>query len=202
MEDRKRSAGGREGAKVYFGMSVSLDGFINGPDGDLSWHKVDDELFSHFIEIDRRTGWHVYGRGLYETMQYWETFREEDAPPGDTLMAEYARIWEELPKLVVSRTLESVSGNARLLAGDLADAIVELKKTSEGDISVGGASLAGSLAQLGLIDEYHRYVTPVVIGDGTPFFHPRIDPFELELLETQTFGSGVLLERYRPLTAQ
>lgn len=196
----RRAGRGDPSPKVYFSMSVSADGFINGPDGEIDWHRVDDELFEHFIELDREAGWHVYGRRLYETMTYWETAEEEAVPLDPSLVREYARVWRAIPKLVVSNTLDSVGGDARLLEGDLGEAIRGLKSRSSGDISVGGATLAGSLTRLGLVDEFRRYVMPVVVGAGTPYFSPGIGRLDLELVETRRFGSGVVLERYRALS--
>lgn len=182
---------------VYFAMSVSVDGFVNGPDGGLDWHRVDDELFEHFLELDRRAGWHVYGRRLYETMKFWESPEEEAVPVAPELAREYGRVWRAMPKLVVSSTLGSVSGNAELLEGELGAAVADLRSRSTGDISVGGPTLAGALARLGLVDEFRRYVVPAVTGGGTPYFRDDVGRLELELVETHRFGSGVVLERHR-----
>lgn len=191
----RESADAKE-PRVLFGMSVSLDGYINGPKGELDWHRVDDELFEHFIDLDRSIAWHVYGRRLYETMQYWEQIDLDSVPDEDRLTREYTDVWRNLSKIVISRTLESVSEGVELYRGSLTELITRLKATKKGDISVGGAVLAGAVAAAGLLDEYHRYVTPVVLGGGTPYFSPETPRHDLELLEVQTFRSGVILERY------
>lgn len=187
---------------VYFDMSVSLDGYVNDQDGSLDWHRVDNELFRHFIENDRKTGWHIYGRKLYEAMRFWETALENPDVAEmmkDEQMQTYARIWNGKPKLVVSRTLSEVSGNAELLRGDLKEAVNAIKAKSTGDISVGGPTLAATLAKLGLVDEFRLYITPVVTGGGTPFFQPELAGLTLEAIENRTFPNGVVMVRFRCL---
>jgi dihydrofolate reductase len=179
---------------VTFSMSVSLDGYVNDSDGEIDWHRVDDELHRHFNDLDREVSCHVYGRRLYETMRVWETLGDE--PDATEPMREYARIWQEIPKYVVSNTLSSVPEGFELLGGGLEDELETLKRRYDGAISVGGATLAGSLMELGLVDELRRYVVPVVIGGGTPYFTGDIDRLECTLLETRTFDIGVVLERY------
>ena len=133
----------------------------------------------------------MLGRRLYEVMAYWETAEEQD-PSG----LEFARIWKELPKVVFSKTLETVEGNTRLSNGDPVEEVRALKEGSRGDIAVGGATLASTLTAHGLIDEYRLFTTPVVVGGGKAFFagDTRMD---LKLVETRTFGSGVVYLRYR-----
>lgn len=181
-------------SKVSFGMSVSLDGYVNDQDGGIDWHRVSDELHRHFNDLDREIGCHVYGRRLYETMLFWETFDEN--PDADETMLEYAHIWQGIPKYVVSRTLSSVPDGFQLLDGSLEDDLEALKRTHDGEISVGGPTLAGALTKLGLVDEFRRYVVPVVLGGGTPYFTDDVDHLELTLLETRTFDNGVILEHY------
>jgi dihydrofolate reductase len=176
---------------VIYSMGVSLDGFIAGPDGDFDWAAPDDELHRFHNEQTRELDAHLMGRRLYETMVFWET-ADQDPDLGQT-GREFAAIWQALPKIVFSTTLESVEGdNARLAEGSLADEIAQL----DGYVSVGGAGLAAAAMKLGLIDEYGLFVNPIVAGGGTPFFppHHRID---LELVETRTFGSRVTYLRYR-----
>jgi dihydrofolate reductase len=176
--------------KVIFSMSVSLDGYIAGPDGDFDWAAPDAELHRFHNEQTREIGAHLLGRRLYETMVYWET-AEEDPELGET-EREFAQIWQPLPKIVFSTTLEAVEGNARLATKSLADEIAEL----DGDVAVGGAGLAAAATELDLIDEYGLFVNPVVVGGGTPFFPPN-HHIDLELVETRTFGSRVTYLRYR-----
>jgi dihydrofolate reductase len=180
---------------VIYSMSVSLDGFIAGPDGDIGWTAPDEELFRFHVQQTREIGAHLCGRGLYEAMLPWETpetwWSDPDAP-------EFARIWKAIPKVVFSTTLREVQGNARLASDDVAGEVAKLKAApGEGVIGVGGAGLAATLIKLDLIDEYRLFVKPVVLGAGTPYF-PELDRgIELELVETRTFGSPVAYLRYR-----
>jgi dihydrofolate reductase len=175
---------------VIYSMGVSLDGYIAGPDGDFDWAAPDDELHRFHNEQTGALSAHLLGRRLYETMVYWET-ADQDPELGET-GREFARIWQALPKIVFSSTLEAVEGNARLATGSLADEIAQL----DGDIAVGGAGLAAAATLQGLIDEYGLFVNPVVVGGGTPFFPPN-HHIDLELVETWTFGSRVTYLRYR-----
>lgn len=179
---------------VTFSMSVSLDGYVNDRNRGIDWHRVDDEFHRHFNDLDREVSCHVYGRRLYETMRVWETLGED--PEADDVMREYSRIWQEIPKYVVSNTLSSVPEGYELLDGDLEDDIEAVKRTHGGEISVGGATLAGALMERDLVDELRRYVVPVVLGGGTPYFTTDVGPLELTLLETHTFDNEVVLERY------
>ena len=178
--------------KLIFSMSVSLDGFIAGPGGEIDWGAPDEELHRFHNEQTRELGAHLLGRRLYETMLYWET---ADAKPGSA-EHEFARIWLDLPKIVFSSTLEEVEGNARLARGGLAEEVERLKQEPGKDIGIGGAGLASSMMELGLIDEYRLFVSPVVLGGGTPYFPPLDDRIKLELVETRTFGSRVVYVRY------
>ena len=203
MNSNKTSGGsgraGGTGPVVYFDMSVSLDGYVNDKTGGLQWHRVDGELFRHFIDNDRENGGHIYGRKLYESMLFWETaFENPDAAEvmKDEQMQEYTRIWKSIPKLVVSRTLTEVTGNAELVNADLKSAVESFKAQSTGNISVGGPTLAASLARLGLVDEFRLYITPVVIGGGTPFFLPELAGLELDPIESRQFANGVTMLRY------
>jgi dihydrofolate reductase len=178
---------------LIYSMSVSLDGFIAGPGGEFGWSVPDDELHRFHNERVRELGAHLLGRRLYETMVYWET---DDPSWGDT-QREFAAIWRGLPKVVFSTTLREVEGNTRLATGSPAEELARLKDSVDGDIAVGGAGLAATLAQQDLIDDYQLFVNPVVVGGGTRFFPPLDHLIELELVETRTFGSGVIYERYR-----
>jgi dihydrofolate reductase len=180
---------------LIFSMAVSLDGYIAGPDGEGGWAAPGEELHRFHNDQTRELGLHLLGRHLYEVMSYWET-AEERNPSAPQHELEFARIWKALPKIVYSKTLETVEGNARLSRGDPVAEVRELKEQSGADIAVGGASLASTLTAAGLIDEYRLFATPVVLGGGRPFFagDTRIDA---ELVETRTFGSGVVYLRYR-----
>jgi dihydrofolate reductase len=180
---------------LIFSMSVSLDGFIAAPGGEIDWSVPDDELFRFHIEQTRELGGHLLGRRLYETMVYWETAEEQ--PSLAEPEREFARIWKELPKVVFSSTLEEVEGKARLASGGLAEEVAKLKEEPGKDIGIGGAGLAASAMKLDLIDEYRLFVSPVVLGGGTPYFPPLDERIKLELVETQAFGSRVVYVRCR-----
>jgi dihydrofolate reductase len=156
---------------VTYSMGISLDGYIVGPDGDFGWTAPDEDVFRFVTEEIRDVGVHLLGRRLYETMLYWETADQD--PSLDESMFQWAAIWKALPKVVFSTTLSAVQGNARLACGGLAEEIERLRaEPGDGDIAIGGATLAAEAAALGLIDEYRPRVCPVLVGGGIPFF-PR-----------------------------
>jgi dihydrofolate reductase len=181
--------------KLIYSMGVSLDGFIAGPDGEIDWSAPDEELHRFHNQQTRELGAHLCGRRLYEVMSYWET-AAEDPSLGEPEL-EFARIWKDLPKLVFSKTLEKVEGNARLVRDGAAEEVAKLKEQPGKDLAVGGAGLASTFMKLGMIDEYRLFVSPVVLGGGTPFFPALEKPIDLELVETRTFGSRVVYVRYR-----
>jgi dihydrofolate reductase len=180
--------------RVIYSMGVSLDGFIAGPRGEIEWTAPDAELHRFHNEQVRELGAHLCGRGLYETMLVWETAQ---APAAEPYMLEFGEIWRALPKLVFSRTLDRVEGNARIARDELAFELQALRREVAGDIAVGGAGVAAELVQLGEIDEYRPFVHPVVLGGGTPYLPPLARRLELELLEQRAFSSGVVYLRYR-----
>jgi dihydrofolate reductase len=180
---------------VTYSMSASLDGYIVGPDGTFDW-TMPDEVFRFWIDEIRGVGVHLMGRRLYETMLYWET-ADHDPSLGDDEL-EWAALWKPLPKVVFSTTLSAVQGHARLASGGLAEEIERLRaEPGEGDIAIGGATLAAEAAALDLIDEYRIMVYPVLVGGGIPFFPQRERRVDLELVETRTFSSRVVYLRYR-----
>jgi dihydrofolate reductase len=181
--------------KVIYSMTVSLDGFIAGPDGEIDWSAPDEELHRFHNQQTQEIGAHLCGRRLYETMVYWETADEN--PSATEFELEFAGIWQRLPKIVFSKTLEKVEGNARLVRDGVAEEVAKLKEQPGKDLAVGGAGLASTLIKLGLIDEYQLFVSPVVLGGGTPYFPVLEERIDLELVETRTFGSRVVYVRYR-----
>ena len=182
--------------KVTYSMGVSLDGYIVGPDGGFDWAAPDDEVFRFSIDEIREVGVHLMGRRLYETMLYWETAEQDQSL--DDAELEWAALWKPLPKVVFSTTLSAVQGYARLASGGLAEEIERLRaEPADGDIAIGGAALAAQAAALGLIDEYHARVYPVLVGGGTPFFPRQEHRVDLELVETRTLSSRVVYLRYR-----
>jgi dihydrofolate reductase len=181
---------------VTYSMGATLDGYIVGPDGRFDWTAPDEEVFRFVTDEIRQVGVYLLGRALYETMLYWET-ADQDLSLDDSML-EWAAIWKALPKVVFSTTLSAVQGNARLASGGLAEEIERLRaEPTEGDIAIGGATLAAEAAALGQIDEYRARVYPVLVGGGTPFFAQRERRVNLELVETRPFSSGVVYLRYR-----
>ncbi len=180
---------------VTYSLNMSLDGFITDPDGGLDWGAPDDEVFAHSTAEVEQIGVHVLGRRLYETMLYWEDIDPATLSPAEQ---HFADVWNRLPKVVFSRTLESVRGQARLSTNSLADEIEQLRTASQpGSVAIGGADLAAQAAALGLIDEYWVRIHPVVLGGGTPFFALDGRREHLELIDSRTFDSGVTFVRYR-----
>jgi dihydrofolate reductase len=186
--------------KLIYSMGVSLDGFIAGPDGDFGWSAPDEERHRFHNEQIRELGVQLCGRRLYEVMLFWET--ADQNPSASDYQLEFARIWKALPKIVFSKTLEKVEGNARLVRGGVAEEVAKLKEEPGKDLAVGGAGLASTLIRLGLVDEYRLFVSPVVVGGGTPFFPALDESIDLELVETRTFASRVLYVRYRRAAGQ
>jgi dihydrofolate reductase len=182
--------------KIIFMMSVSLDGFFEGPERELDWHLVDDELHRHFNEELGAMSAFLDGRVTHELMAgFWPT-ADADRASTDP-MAEFARIWRDMPKTVFSRTLEQAEWNTTIARDVVPEEIVALKAQPGGDMVVGGADLAAAFIQHDLIDEYRIYLHPVLIGKGRPLFQPSAAGLNLRLAGTRTFGNGVVLLRYQ-----
>jgi dihydrofolate reductase len=177
-------------------MGISLDGYIVGPDGGFDWAEPDPDVFRAHLDEIREVGVHLMGRRLYETMLYWETAEQDQSL--DDAEVEWAALWKPLPKVVFSTTLSAVEGTARLASGGLVEEIGRLRaEPGEGDIAIGGATLAAAAGALGLIDEYRPMVYPVLVGGGIPFFPRQERRVDLELVETRPFNSKVVYLRYR-----
>ena len=175
-------------AKFVFGMNQSLDGYVD----HTAFAPVDAALFRHFIEQVRNVTAVLYGRRLYEIMQYWD----EDLPGWDAAERDFAAAWRSRPKYVVSRTLTSAGPNATLIKGDVEAELRALKDNLDGEIDVGGPDLAHTLGECGLIDEYRVYLHPIIFGGGTPFFAAPRPP--LRLVGSDRIGEGVIRLTYVP----
>ena len=183
---------------LTYSMSVSVDGFIADRTGGFGWTAPSEEQFGFHIEQTREIGVHLVGRKLYETMLPWET----DPSMRDTeLGAEFADIWSALPKIVFSRTLHSVEGNARLAQASVAQEVAAAVDSTDREVSIGGAGLAAAAIELGLVDEFHLFRNPCVVGGGTPFLPPVGEQIRLRLVDTRTFGARVVYERYARVRA-
>ena len=180
-------------SKLVFSMSASADGYINDREGAFAWGAPTEDLFRFHLERTREVGVCLLGRRLYEAMLVWDTdptFRETP------LEAEFADVWCAIPKVVFSRTLDGVEGNARLAEATLADEIAAVCAATDMDVAIGGAGLAAEAMTLGLVDELRLFRYPIVVGGGTPYFPPVTGDVPLELLETRAFGGRVVYERY------
>ncbi len=178
---------------LIYSMSVSVDGFIADREGGFEWGAPSDELFEFHLEQIRELGGYLLGRRLYETMLVWET---DPSLREDELRAAFADVWCAIPKVVFSRTLDSVQGNARLAEASVAEEAAAALNATDKDVSIGGAGLAAQAIELALIDELRMFRYPVVVGGGTPFLPPVTEYVPLDLIETRTFASRVVLERY------
>lgn len=182
--------------KLIYAMSLSLDGYIEAPSGDIDFTNPDAELHQHFNDQEAKTDLSFYGRRLYEIMSsYWPT--ADQNPNASPEELEYAKIWLRLPKVVFSTTLEKVDWNSRLVRGNIAEEVNALKAQPGNQLSVGGAGLAASFTKLGLIDEYHLYFRSVILGGGKPMFGKLTEQVNLKLIENHTFKSGVVLLKYQ-----
>ncbi|MGW6376357.1 dihydrofolate reductase family protein [Rhodococcus sp. NPDC055112] len=179
---------------LIYSMSVSVDGFIADREGAFGWSIPSDEQFRFHITQTRELGGFLCGRRLYETMLPWET---DPSMRDNELDAAFADAWCAIPKVVFSRTLDGVQGNARLAEAPLAEEAASALGATDKDVAIGGAGLAAGAIELGLVDELCMFRNPVVIGGGTPFLPPVTEDVTLDLIETRTFGSRVIYEHYR-----
>jgi dihydrofolate reductase len=179
---------------LIYSMSVSADGFIADREGAFGWSEPSEEQFRFHVAQTREVGAFLCGRRLYETMLVWET---DPSMRDDELQAAFADVWCAIPKVVFSRTLDSVQGNARLAEASVAEEAAAALDATDKDVGIGGAGLAAAAIELGLVDELRMFRNPVVVGGGTPFLPPVTEDIALELIETRTFCSRVIYERYR-----
>jgi dihydrofolate reductase len=184
------------GRLIYL-MNVSLDGYVESPDGSLEWTDVNEEVHCWFTDQARDTAAFLYGRRLYEVMAaYWPT--AESNPSTTDYMLDFARVWNETPKIVFSSTLPEVRWNSRLVRGDPVGELVRLRREFDGDLCVGGPTLASAFIRAGSVDEYRTVVHPVIVGGGKPFF-PNLDaPVRLRETATRQFASGQVYHAYVP----
>ncbi len=182
-------------AKLIYAAITSLDGYIEDDEGRFDWAVPDAEVHSFVNDLERPIGTHLYGRRMYETMAVWQTVGDEPGLPG--VEAEFAEVWRALDKVVYSRTLDAVlTPRTRLEREFDPEAVRRMKATADRDISVGGPGLAQYAFRAGLVDEVHLFVFPIVVGGGKPGL-PRDVRVDLELLDEQRFGNGVVHLHYR-----
>jgi dihydrofolate reductase len=178
---------------LIFSMSVSVDGFINDREGAFDWTPPSDEQFRFHLEQVSELGGYLLGRRLYEGMLVWET---DPSLRDNEDRSAFADVWCAIPKVVFSHTLDSVQGNARLAEASVAEEVATALDGTDKDVAIGGAGLAAQAIELGLVDELRMFRYPVVVGGGTPFLPPVTKDVSLDLIETKTFGSRVIFERY------
>jgi dihydrofolate reductase len=184
-------------AKLIYSGIMSLDGYVADEEGTFDWSAPDPEVHEFVNDLERPIGTYLYGRRMYEVMAYWETGPGASDPH---YLREYGEIWRSADKIVYSKSLQTVStARTRLERSFDPESIQSLKATSERDISIGGAELASQAIRAGLVDEYHLFLTPVVVGGGRPFLpdHVRLG---LELLDEHRFGNGVVHLHYTAAT--
>lgn len=180
--------------KIIYLMNLSLDGFIEGPDGNFAWSRPDEEVHRFHNQQARSVSAFLYGRGMYETMKVWQTM--DEAPDIDEYLAEFSRFWRDTPKVVFSSSLDEVVPNTRLISALRPETVEQLRQEFSGDLAVSGAALAASFAALDLIDEYRLVLSPVLVGGGKTYFPQHQQQHALKLLDTQTFSSGTVYLRY------
>jgi dihydrofolate reductase len=181
-------------ARLIYSVIASLDGYVADEDGNFEWAEPDAEVHTFFNDLERPIGTYLYGRGMYETMIYWETARGADQPP---FVRGFAEMWRAASKVVYSRTLDAVSSDKTRIERDFdAEAVRRIKAEAGRDLTVGGPGLAGHALKAGLVDECHLFVVPIVIGGGKPAL-PRNLRLKLELLDDRRFAGGTVFLRYR-----
>jgi dihydrofolate reductase len=180
--------------KLIYGFNTSLDGYIEDGGGSFDWSVPDEELHRFWNAFEASIGIHLYGRKLYETMQYWEHAHEE--PGQSDHLLEYARIWQAVENVVYSTTLrEPPTGRTRVERTFDPAAVARMKAESAADMSIGGAELAAHAIRAGLVDEYHVVVEPVILGGGKPWLPDGVR-VDLELIDERRFRTGAVYLAY------
>lgn len=184
--------------KLIWMISVSVDGYMEGPNREIDWHMVDDELHRHLNDWLADAGGFLEGRVTYQLMaEFWPTADQD--PTATPTVVEFARIWRDMPKVVYSRTLDRADWNATVVHDVVPADVLALKAQPGGDLVLGGSELAAEFARHDLIDEYRLYIHPIVIGRGNPMLQPSDANVPLRLIETHTFGNGVVMLHYERL---
>jgi dihydrofolate reductase len=180
-------------AKLIYSVIESLDGFVADEDGNFDWAEPDEEVHAFVNDLERPVGTYLYGRRMYEVMNGWETMEVADQP---AFIQDFAAIWRAADKIVYSRTLEKAESAKTRIERDLhPEAVRQLKASLEADITIGGPNLAAEAMRAGLVDEWHLFVAPVVVGGGTPSFPDKVR-LKLELVDERRFANGMVFLRY------
>jgi dihydrofolate reductase len=182
-------------AKLIYSAITSLDGYVADEEGNFGWAAPDEELHTFVNDIERPVGTYLYGRRMYEVMVYWET--AHTLPDQLPVFEDFTKIWQAADKIVYSKTLETVSSSRTRIERDFdPDAIRQMKAAAGHDISVGGPDLAAQAIKAGLVDEYHLFLTPIVVGGGKHSLPDNVR-LRLELLDEHRFSNGVVHLHYR-----
>jgi dihydrofolate reductase len=184
-------------AKLIYSAITSLDGYVADEDGKFDWSEPDEEVHRLVNDLERAVGTYLYGRRMYDVMVAWETLPTADEPP---FIQDYAEIWRAADKIVYSRTLETASSARTRIEREFdPDTVRQLKAAAERDIGVGGPELAAQAIEAGLVDEFHLFLSPIVVGGGQPSL-PDDVRVKLDLLDERRFGNGVVHLHYRTRT--
>ena len=181
-------------AKLLYATISSLDGYVADENGKFDWAEPDEEVHTFVNDLERSAGTHLYGRRLYEVLLAWETMDERPDQP--QVILDFAEIWQAADKIVYSRTLEAVSSARTRIEREFdPEAVRKLRATSEHDLLIGGPELAAHAVRAGLVDEYHLFLAPVVVGGGKRALPDGVR-VDLELLDERRFASGFIYLRY------
>jgi dihydrofolate reductase len=182
-------------AKLIYSAITSLDGYVADEDGNFDWAAPDEEVHTFVNDLERPVGTYLYGRRMYDVMVYWETAHTLTEQP--RFVQDFAEIWQAADKIVYSKTLETVSSaRTRLERGFDPEAVRQMKTHAGRDITVGGPDLAAQAIKSGLVDGYHFFVSPIVVGGGKQCLPDNVR-LKLELLDERRFGNGVVHLQYR-----
>jgi dihydrofolate reductase len=186
-------------ARLIYSAITSLDGYVADEDGKFDWAAPDEEVHAFVNDLERPIGTYLYGRRMYETMVPWETMPLDGQPPA---IQDYTQIWQAADKVVYSTTLETASSDRTRIEREFdPEAVRRMKAEAERDLSVGGPQLAAEAIRAGLVDEYHLFLNPVVVGGGNQAL-PDDVRVQLELLDERRFGNGVVYLRYGGLDGE
>ncbi len=181
-------------ARLIYSAITSLDGYIADETGNFDWAMPDEAVHTFINDLERPVGAYLYGRRMYEVMAGWETAHTVAGQP--PYMQDFAQIWQAAGKIVYSRTLETVStARTRIEREFDPEAVRQMKAQAARDLTVGGPNLAAQAIRAGLVDEYHLFVAPIVVGGGKQSL-PNHVRLKLELLDERRFGNGMVYLRY------
>lgn len=182
-------------AKLIYAALASVDGYIADEAGNFDWAVPDEEVHSFINDLERPIGTYLYGRKMYETMAGWET--PDTIPDRTPAMLDFARIWQAADKIVYSRTLQTISTAKTRLEREFDPRMIrDLKAQSSRDLAIGGPSLAAHAIRAGLVDDYHLFVAPIIVGGGKAFLPGNVRT-TLELLDERRFDNGMVYVHYR-----